>query len=115
MPLSVSHVRWHGWRRRLRLAGENNGPLTDVDAQTLSPILERCTAANDFFYLPQVVTRRNRFGAAIEARATYAEMRYQLRALREELDDALDSREVPSCPPEGPSTSSGDNRYSETK
>lgn len=76
------------------LATNKNGPITDDDVAILEPLLERCSGAGAFFYLPQVVARRNRLQAAIDQRASYEEIRYQLRALREELDDELGSRKL---------------------
>jgi hypothetical protein len=75
------------------------GPLTDEDAAILAPIAERCVGADAFFYLPQVSARAKRFKDAVTVKVKYDEIRYQLRALREEMDDELQNRMMFYMPP----------------
>lgn len=74
------------------LASNKNGAISDADVAILGPLLQRCSRADEFLYLPQVIARSNRLAAAINQRDSYDEIRYQLRAMGEELDDELKAR-----------------------
>jgi len=74
------------------LAVNKNGPILDADVAILELLVQRCINADAFFYLPQVVARCRRLKVALNQRDFYHEIHYQLRALREEMDDELNTR-----------------------
>src|SRR5690349_5022125 len=73
--------------------------LAPNDKKMLQAVLESCSDATSFLYLPATKARHDRFVATIEAGCAYSEVTLQLRMLRETFEDELRSLLVMYMPP----------------